>query len=54
MDLHVQFIHHAKEKGLHATAKIIRAGSRLSTTRMEVRTDEGVLVVVGSGTFTTT
>jgi uncharacterized protein (TIGR00369 family) len=54
VDLHVQLLQPAKESGLRATAKLLRAGSRLSMTKMELHDDEGKLVAVGSATFSVT
>lgn len=54
VDLHVQLLQHAKERGIRASAKIVRAGARLSMATMELHTDDGTLVAIGSATFTVT
>ena len=54
VDLHVQLLQHAKEKGIRSTGEIVRAGERLSTARMEAKTEDGVLVAIGAATFCAT
>jgi len=41
----------AHREDLHATGQIIRAGKRMCSTTMEVRTESGRLVATGAGTF---
>jgi uncharacterized protein (TIGR00369 family) len=41
----------AHQEDLHATGQIVRAGKRMCSTTMEVRTTGGRLVATGAGTF---
>ena len=41
----------AHQEDLHATGQIVRAGKRMCSTTMEVRTSSGRLVATGAGTF---
>jgi len=41
----------AHQEDLHATGQIVRAGKRMCSTTMEVRTTSGRLVATGAGTF---
>jgi uncharacterized protein (TIGR00369 family) len=41
----------AHREDLHATGQIVRAGKRMCSTTMEVRTSSGRLVATGAGTF---
>jgi len=41
----------AHREDLYATGQIVRAGKRMCSTTMEVRTTEGRLVATGAGTF---
>ena len=41
----------AHREDLHATGEVIRAGKRMCSTTMEVRTTDGRLVATGAGTF---
>ena len=41
----------AHQEDLHASGQIVRAGKRMCSTTMEVRTTSGRLVATGAGTF---
>ncbi len=41
----------AHREDLHATGQVVRAGKRMCSTTMEVRTTSGRLVATGAGTF---
>ena len=47
----VRLLEPANREDLYATGTIIRAGSKMCVTRMEVRGPSGRLVATGSGTF---
>ena len=47
----VRLLEPANKEGLVATGSIVRAGSSMCVTTMEVRGDSGRLVAIGSGTF---
>jgi uncharacterized protein (TIGR00369 family) len=50
-ELTVRLHEPAHKEDLHATAEIVRAGKRICSTTMEVRTGSGRLVATGAGTF---
>jgi len=54
VDLHIQYLEPAHQNGLTATGSVIRQGKSLATTRMEVRSDDGRLVAIGSGSYLVT
>ena len=53
-DLQTRILEPAGQQGLVATGRIVRAGNTLAVAEMEVRTREGKLVAVGSGSFMVT
>jgi uncharacterized protein (TIGR00369 family) len=53
-DLHVQLLAPADRQPLRAVGQLVRAGRRLAVATMEVRTGDGTLVAIGSGTYAVT
>ena len=51
LEMKVNYLAPAEGDALTATADVIRAGSRTSVVRCEVRTDRGEVCAVGLGTF---
>jgi uncharacterized protein (TIGR00369 family) len=54
VDLHVQLLQPVDKAHLRAFGEIVRAGERLAVAKMEVRTLDGRVVAIGSGTFAVT
>lgn len=53
-DLNVKLLQPAAKTNLRAVGRILKAGKRLAMAEMEVRTDDGTLIAVGSGSFAVT
>jgi len=51
IDLRIDYLRPGKGKYFVATGSIMRAGRRVSVTRMELYNDEKVLIAVGTGTY---
>ena len=54
VEFQTRLLNHVSGEGLQAKGEIIRLGKRISIAEMEVRTSEGKLIAVGTGTFTNT
>jgi len=54
VELTTRLLEPARCERLRAVGRLIRAGRSIATADMEVRTESGRLVAVGSGTFTVT
>jgi uncharacterized protein (TIGR00369 family) len=54
VELQVRMLEPARKEDLRAKGRLVRAGTSLAVTEMEVRTTAGRLVAVGSGTFSRT
>ncbi len=53
-DLNIKYLDHAKGENLRAVGRTLRVGKKIAMAEMEVRTEEGRLLAVGSGTFALT
>ena len=51
IDLRVDFLRTATGPAFHATANVLRLGSRVASTRMELYSAQGGLLCTGSGAF---
>ncbi len=51
IDLRIDYLRPGKGKYFVAIGSIMRAGRRVSVTRMELYNDENVLIAVGTGTY---
>jgi len=51
IDLRIDYLRPGKGNYFVATGSIMRAGRRVSVTRMELHNDQGVLIAVGTGTY---
>lgn len=51
IDLRIDYLRPGKGKYFVATGSIMRAGRRVSVTRMELYNDQNVLIAVGTGTY---
>jgi len=52
IDLRIDYIRPGKGKHFTATSSILRVGSKIAVSRMELRNEEDVLIAVGTGTYT--
>ena len=52
IDLRIDYIRPGKGKHFTATGHILRAGNKLAVTRMELHNEEGIMIAVGTGTYT--
>lgn len=52
IDLRIDFIRPGKGKHFTATSHLLRAGKKLAVTRMELHNEDGVMIAVGTGTYT--
>ena len=53
IDLRVDYLRPARGQTFTATASLLRGGRKLAVARMELRNEEGILIAVGTGTYTT-
>ncbi len=51
IDLRVDYLRPGKGTEFLATGVIMRTGSKVAVTRMELHSDAGVLIAVGTGTY---
>ena len=51
IDFRVDYLRPGLGKYFVATGSILRAGNKLSVTRMELHNDEGILIAVGTGSY---
>ena len=51
IDLRVDFLRRGAGKHFHATGRILRTGSRVAVTRMELHNEEETLLATGTGTY---
>jgi uncharacterized protein (TIGR00369 family) len=51
IDLRVDYLRPGRGEGFTASGRIMRAGRKVAVVRMEMHTDEGLLVAVGTGTY---
>ena len=51
IDLRVDYLRPGLGMYFVATGSILRAGNKLSVTRMELHNDEGILIAVGTGSY---
>jgi uncharacterized protein (TIGR00369 family) len=51
IDLRIDYLRPGKGNYFVATGAIMRAGRRVSVTRMELYNDQNVLIAVGTGTY---
>ena len=51
IDLRVDYLRPGVGKHFTATSRIMRAGRKVSVTRMELHNDQDVLIAVGTGTY---
>jgi uncharacterized protein (TIGR00369 family) len=54
VEFHVRYHEPAGKQKLTAIGSIVRAGKRITSTAMEVRNEQGVLVATGTGSFAVT
>jgi len=54
IEFHTRLLEPAEKTGLIARGKVIKLGKRIATAEMEVRNEEGILVGIGSGSFSIT
>jgi uncharacterized protein (TIGR00369 family) len=52
IDLRVDYLRPGKGREFTATGTVIRSGRKVAVARMELHNEEGVLIAVGTGTFT--
>lgn len=51
IDLRVDYLRPGKGKSFSSKGYILRMGKRVTVTRMELHNDEGLLIAVGTGTY---
>ena len=51
IDLRVDYLRPGRGTYFRATSSIMRAGTRVAVTRMELRNDKDLLIAVGTGTY---
>lgn len=51
IDLRVDFLRRGAGESFEASARILRAGSRVAVTRMELHNEKGRLLATGTGTY---
>ncbi|MFH1982519.1 MAG: thioesterase family protein [Pseudomonadota bacterium] len=51
IDLRVDYLRPGRGKHFTATGAVMRAGNKVTVTRMELHNDDGVLIAVGTGTY---
>jgi uncharacterized protein (TIGR00369 family) len=51
IDLRVDYLRPGVGKRFEATGSVLRAGTRVAVTRMQLTNDEGVVIAVGTGTY---
>ena len=51
VDLRIDFLRPGLGRSFIATGSILRAGRRIAVARMELHTDDGTLIAVGTGTY---
>jgi uncharacterized protein (TIGR00369 family) len=51
IEFNVKLLEPAKEQDLYGIGTVVKLGKKVATSTMEVRTSEGLLVAIGSGTF---
>jgi uncharacterized protein (TIGR00369 family) len=51
IDLRVDYLRPGRGKYFRATSSIMRAGTRVAVTRMELHNDKDLLIAVGTGTY---
>jgi uncharacterized protein (TIGR00369 family) len=51
IDLRVDYLRPGRGKYFRATSTIMRAGNRVTVTRMELHNDKDLLIAVGTGTY---
>ena len=51
IDLRVDYLRPGQGNHFISTASIMRAGKKVSVTRMEMHNDQGLLIAVGTGTY---
>ncbi len=52
INLRIDYIRPGKGQHFTATSNILRVGSKIAVSRMELRNEEDVLIAVGTGTYT--
>ncbi|MEA1959568.1 MAG: thioesterase family protein [Chloroflexota bacterium] len=52
IDLRIDYIRPGKGQHFTATSHILRVGSKIAVSRMELHNEDGVLIAVGTGTYT--
>jgi uncharacterized protein (TIGR00369 family) len=52
IDIRVDFLRPGKGKSFTAEGHILRKGKKVAVTHMELHNDEGMLIAVGTGTYT--
>jgi uncharacterized protein (TIGR00369 family) len=52
IDLRIDYIRPGRGEHFTATSNILRVGSKIAVARMELHNEEGVLIAVGTGTYT--
>ena len=52
IDLRIDYIRPGKGKHFTAAGHILRAGNKVAVTRMELHNEEGVMIAIGTGTYT--
>jgi len=52
IDLRIDYLRPGKGREFTATGTVIRSGRKVAVARMELHNEEGVLIAVGTGTFT--
>jgi len=53
IDLRIDYLRPGKGEMFKATASILRMGNKVAVTRMELHNENGYLIAVGTGTYTT-
>ncbi len=51
INLHIDFLRPGKGEHFTAKAFVLRSGSKISVTRMELHNDQSVLIATGAGTY---
>jgi acyl-coenzyme A thioesterase PaaI-like protein len=51
IDLRVDYLRPGRGAYFRATSSLMRAGTRVAVTRMELRNDKDLLITVGTGTY---
>ena len=51
VDLRIDYLRPGKGKMFTATGNVLRIGRKVAVTRMELHNEEGLLIAVGSGTY---